>query len=77
MVATLYAAWNDLLLTGKAISDDEIISEVLNAWHESKRQIPEETWRNTLTWMRSRNFVPSGFGKPTHYKKRKSSRDRL
>ena len=74
MVATLYAAWNDLLLSGRAISDDEIIGEVLNAWHESKRQIPEETWRNMLTWMRSRNFVPSGFGKPTHYKKRASSK---
>ena len=72
IVSTLYAAWNDLLLTKQTASDEAIIQEVLN-WHESKLRIPEERWRRALQWMRSHGLVPAGFGKPTHRLVRKPS----
>ncbi len=65
IVSTLYAAWNDLLLTKQAASDEAIIQDVLS-WHESKLRIPEDRWRRALKWMRDHGLVPAGFGKPTH-----------
>jgi type I restriction enzyme S subunit len=65
IVATLYAAWNDFLLLGEPFDDDRIIDDVLNNWHESKQKIAREKWKAALDWMRTKNLVPSGFGKPT------------
>lgn len=60
IVATLYAAWNDLLRDRGAASDDAIVHEVLNHWHEAKQRIPEDRWRKALDWMREKGFVPHG-----------------
>jgi len=58
IVATLFAAWSDLLRQKASISDDAIVNEVLNNWHESKKRIPENRWRNELSWMRDHGFAP-------------------
>jgi type I restriction enzyme S subunit len=58
IVATLFAAWSDLLRQEGPISDDAIVNEVLNNWHESKKRIPEDRWRKALSWMRDHGFVP-------------------
>ncbi len=58
IVATLFAAWRDLVQQNGPVSDDVIVNEVLNNWHESKKRIPEERWRKALSWMRDRGFVP-------------------
>jgi type I restriction enzyme, S subunit len=58
IVATLYAAWNDLLKEKGSVSDDMIVHEVLNNWHESKQRIPEERWLKALGWMREKGYVP-------------------
>lgn len=58
IVATLFAAWRDLLQQDGPVSDDMIVNEVLNNWHESKKRIPEERWRKALSWMRDNGFVP-------------------
>lgn len=58
IVATLYGAWNDLLREKGAASDDMIVHEVLNNWHESKQRIPEERWLKALGWMREKGYVP-------------------
>lgn len=63
--STAYAAWNDLLLWGQEATDDAILHEVLDHWHENKRRIPEARWRKALEWMRREGFVPTGFGKAT------------
>ena len=34
IIATLYAAWNDLLLLGKSPSDEEIVIEATEKWHQ-------------------------------------------
>lgn len=58
IVATLFGAWNDLIQAKAPISDDAIVNEVLNNWHESKKRIPEDRWRKALLWMREKGFVP-------------------
>lgn len=59
IVATLLAAWSDLLRDGRTVDDQLIVREVLNNWHEAKRRIPEDRWLKALGWMRKQGFVPS------------------
>ncbi|WP_293626049.1 restriction endonuclease subunit S [Salinisphaera sp.] len=60
IVATLFAAWRDLLHDQPTVSDEMIVHEVLNNWHESKQRIPEDRWLKALAWMRERGFAPEG-----------------
>lgn len=58
IVATLYSAWNDLLQSHQTITDDDILNEVLNNWHESKKRINRNRWQTELDWMRANGFMP-------------------
>ena len=58
IVATLYSAWDDLLHSGHPFSDDDILNEVLNNWHESKKRIERSRWQSALDWMRNQGFTP-------------------
>ena len=58
IVATLYSAWNDLLQSRQPFTDDDILNEVLNNWHESKKRISRNRWQTELDWMRANGFVP-------------------
>ncbi|KAB2931509.1 MAG: hypothetical protein F9K24_12995 [Leptonema illini] len=60
IVATLLAAWSDLLGENEAVSDERIVHEVLNNWHESKQRITEDRWIKALGWMKEKGFVPKG-----------------
>jgi len=64
IVATLLAAWSDLLREKEAVSDEMIVHEVLNNWHEAKQRIPEDRWLAALGWMREKGFVPKGVTLP-------------
>lgn len=57
IVATLYAAWEDLLAQGNA-TDDQIIEQVLHHWHQSKQKISEDRWRLALEWMKEKGLTP-------------------
>lgn len=63
IVATLYAAWNNLLLEGLRPSDEEIVTEARENWHEAKLQIDRERFLKALPWMRAKALIPSGRGK--------------
>lgn len=65
IVATLYAAWNDFLIQGETVDDDCLVDEVLNRWDASKKRISEDRWRAAIDWMREKNLVPKGYGRPT------------
>jgi len=58
IVATLYSAWEDLLRSGTSFADNDIVNEVLNNWHESKKRISKERWENALLWMRENGLEP-------------------
>ncbi|MEO5360684.1 MAG: hypothetical protein H7843_09565 [Nitrospirota bacterium] len=68
IAATLYAAWNDLLIDAKEPTDDAILHEVLNNWHEEKKRIPKDRWLSVLQWIREKGLIPTGFGKKTKVK---------
>lgn len=62
IVATLYIAWNDLLLRNIDPTDEAILREVLDHWHEQKTRIPVSAWRRGLAWLRRSSLQPSGWG---------------
>ncbi|MBM4287535.1 MAG: restriction endonuclease subunit S [Deltaproteobacteria bacterium] len=64
IVATLYAAWNDLVIAGRPFSDEDILHEV-KSWHESKERFDEDRLRRALKWMRDQGLVPRGLGRAT------------
>lgn len=59
IVATLYSAWEDLLHSNKPFTDADIVNEVLNNWHESKKRISKERWLLAIQWMRENGFAPN------------------
>lgn len=66
MVTTLYAVWNDDLIDGRQISDDAIVSGVLDEWHPEKRA--KFTWADLhhwLAWMKRNGLTPRGTGPRT------------
>jgi len=65
IVATLYAAWNDLKILGRPHDEDAIIREVRENWHPRKQEIDESRWGKALRWMKEEGLVPTGFGEPT------------
>ena len=65
IVATLYAAWNDFIIEGKSVSDEQLINEVINNWHERKKRFKRETWELWLRKMKEAGLIPNGYGKHT------------
>jgi type I restriction enzyme S subunit len=59
IVATLYSAWEDLQHRSQPFTDDDILNEVLNHWHDSKKRISSSRWQKALDWMRKNGFVPT------------------
>ena len=57
MVATLYKAWLDLSKEQDYVSEDELVYEVLNNWHDSKKQIDESRWKKCIVWMNNKQWI--------------------
>lgn len=64
IVATLYAAWNNLLLAGKDPDDEEIVYEARENWSSRKLTIERDRFFKALQWMRQKDIslVPRGAG---------------
>lgn len=63
IVATLYAAWNNLLLLGRSPGDEDIVYEARENWHASKLEIERERFFKALEWMREQGLIPRGRGR--------------
>jgi type I restriction enzyme S subunit len=60
-VATLFTAWNDLLIEDKAADEDAVVEEVLQRWHPEKAlKFTAQALRAELAWMRTQGLVPRG-----------------
>ena len=57
IVATLYSAWMDLSKTHASVSDEMLIDEARNNWHDNKKKISVETWQKAIEWMRGKNIL--------------------
>ncbi len=63
LVATVHAAWNNLLLDGKTPTDDDIIHEARENWHSDKLKIPRHEFVSALDRIRREDITPVGSGK--------------
>lgn len=73
IVATLYAAWNNLLLVGHTPSDEDIVCEARENWHDSKLKIERDKFFRGLKWMREQGLVPAGKGRHVGAKEARST----
>ncbi|HLG41025.1 MAG TPA: hypothetical protein VI461_15195 [Chitinophagaceae bacterium] len=62
VVVTVYAAWNNLLLDNKTISDEAVIREAREDWTKEKLKIEREKFLKSLQWLRTKNIIPKGYG---------------
>jgi type I restriction enzyme, S subunit len=65
IIATLFAAWNDLLIDGKSPSDDDIIREVRENWHYKKERFTPTLLTGWLNWLRQQSVIPRGLAPRT------------
>ncbi|WP_439518324.1 restriction endonuclease subunit S [Hydrogenophaga sp.] len=63
VLATLHAAWNNLLIDGTEVTDAALIWEARDGWHADKLAIPESKFRQAIALIRSKGLVPDGSGK--------------
>ncbi|MFJ5536821.1 restriction endonuclease subunit S [Vreelandella titanicae] len=63
ILATVYAAWNNLLLEGIEPTEIAIIHEARENWHADKLKYSEEQFRNAISQLRQNGLVPQGRGK--------------
>lgn len=63
LVATAYAAWNNLLLDGHKPSEEDIVHEARDNWHRDKQQYSESQFREAIARLRDHGMVPTGTGK--------------
>lgn len=62
VLATVHAAWNNLLLDNAEVTDDKI-HEACKTWHERKQLITEAEFRKVITTIRNNGIVPDGTAK--------------
>ena len=61
--ATVYAAWNNLLIRREDVSDEAIVYEARENWHKNKCKIPRDKFFKAIEWMTEKNIIPKGKGK--------------
>lgn len=57
IVATLYSANADLKKTNEVVTDEVLINEARNNWHDNKKNIPIEKWQTAIKWLRSKGLL--------------------
>lgn len=68
-IATLFGAWNDAIIDKRQFTDEDIVEDVLNNWHEHKGDYSRKEWLEDLEEMKKFNLIPKGYGKKTVIKK--------
>lgn len=63
LVATVYAAWNNLLLDGTEATEAAIVREARDNWHPDKQKYSAGEFRKAIGQLRESDLVPRGAGK--------------
>lgn len=74
IVATVYAAWNNLIITGNARpTEAEIVQEARYNWSDRKLTLEESRFYHAIQWMRKEdiNLIPVGYGAYVDFPKKK------
>lgn len=61
--ATVHAAWNNLLLDKETITDERIVTEARENWHQDKLRIPRPEFARMIQWIKDHDVIPQGLGK--------------
>lgn len=61
--ATVFAAWNNLLMDGLTPTDEQIVLAARENWHSDKLKIGRERFFGAIDWIRKKNVCPQGKGK--------------
>lgn len=64
IVATLYAAWNDILADGEDVTDERLF-RVFYDWDKSKHRFQDGELRRMKAWMQALQLIPNGTAKRT------------
>lgn len=67
-IATVYACWNDLLLSGKEPTNDAIIKDFFRWSEEKKDRFEVAEVVGTIKWMKRNKVIPKGRGRKTALK---------
>ncbi|WP_255156484.1 restriction endonuclease subunit S [Ferruginibacter sp. HRS2-29] len=63
LIATLYAVWNNRLLSNKSVKINLLVEDFFN-WSPKKiEEFQEEEIVNAFKWMKKLKLIPTGFGK--------------
>ncbi|MFP1872757.1 restriction endonuclease subunit S [Lonsdalea quercina] len=60
IIATLFAVWNDFLIDGTQPTDEQIITDMRENWHERKARFSPSDLKPWLSWLRKEGFIPRG-----------------
>lgn len=60
LLATAYAAWNNLLLDGAEPTDDDIVRAARDEWHEDKMKYAAAEFTAAIRKLRKAGLVPDG-----------------
>lgn len=63
IIATVYAAWNNLLIRQLKLVDDDIITEARENWTKQKLKYPRSKFQRAIEWLRKNQLIPTGKGK--------------
>ena len=64
LVATVFAVWNDLLISGSKVTKGVIINDFYG-WHKSKRKFAETRIKECIRWIKMNRLDPKGAGRLT------------
>ncbi|SDI85295.1 restriction endonuclease subunit S [Chryseobacterium jejuense] len=74
IIATTYAGWNNLILSGNTNPSDEgIVYESRENWSERKLKIARDRFFKAIEWMRKNDLIPIGYGTIVPFPKKKKS----
>lgn len=68
VLATVYAAWNNMLLDGAPLSDDAIVYAARDDWHLEKLKIPRQRFFEAIKLLRDKDLAPRGTAKQVRRK---------
>lgn len=60
LIATLFAVWNDFLIDGIQPTNEQIISDVRENWHERKTRFSPAELCRWLDWLHRESIIPRG-----------------
>lgn len=66
--ATVHAAWNNLIIENKDITEEGILFEAIDNWHADKKKLDKSLFVEAVQEIKDKNIVPNGCAKYVGFK---------